>query len=221
MNCLPVLTLALTTLAVSLSAEFSPGLYLRDANTVVDWKSIGQNQVQFVFSHATIGDSIVYGTFLATWHNLIKFGAIPGAVHNYDSSVSAHQNYAFVEENIFGKVSFSSANTSLFAVEVTRNKGNVTVDVLIEELLMFLRLVESKETLRPIIKTNLAFWRDSVESTSRQYAVGSYRLWIDDYLPGLKPNISATWTDYFIWGFSDRGYVSGIEGSLDLLWMKV
>jgi lysozyme len=43
----------------------------------------------------------------------------------------------------------------------------------------------------------------------------SYPLWIAHYTAKPQPNIPATWNNWVLWQFSEKGKVNGVKGSVD------
>jgi lysozyme len=66
-----------------------------------------------------------------------------------------------------------------------------------------------------IIYTNCWIWTDKDNFKL-------YPLWWPDYsnMTFGKINIPVGWTDWTIWQFTDKGEIDGVEGNVDLNWMK-
>lgn len=217
--CLFVLFLFVGLCFADEQTEFVAGVDLSHYNKVTNWTQVGENGIKFAIIKATEGHTYVDQTFLDKWANLVKLGIIPGAYHFYRTDYTPEENFENVEKNIFAKVNFTKEHH--FAVDYEKNDGHLNDEKAAEQLHQFLLMVEKKYKIKPLIYTYALYWDKTINTkvNDSKYNFGSYRLWIAHYNV-LRPHIAKPWTDYYIWQFTSSGTVKGIEGHVDLNWMK-
>jgi lysozyme len=81
-----------------------------------------------------------------------------------------------------------------------------------ESLTTYLKTFISELDKEVIIYTNKWIWTDDVNFKI-------YPLWVPFYGAGSS-YIPKGWTDWTIWQFTEVGQINGIEGMVDLNWMK-
>jgi lysozyme len=81
-----------------------------------------------------------------------------------------------------------------------------------KDLTLYLQTFISEINHEIIIYTNKWIWTDDVNFKI-------YPLWVPFYGTGLM-DIPKGWTDWTIWQFTETGQINGVEGMVDLNWMK-
>ena len=71
----------------------------------------------------------------------------------------------------------------------------------------WLKVVEKKYQMKPIIYTNLSFYRDNLEGYFNDYPI-----WVANYSGGSEPKIKKEWC---FWQISETATVNGIGSKVD------
>jgi hypothetical protein len=85
--------------------------------------------------------------------------------------------------------------------------------ITLDELLEFLTRVEAKSGQKPVLYSGNTLKELGGASTHRELA--DYRLWIAQY-NNKGPTLPKGYKDWWLWQYSDRGKVAGINGSVDV-----
>jgi lysozyme len=73
--------------------------------------------------------------------------------------------------------------------------------------------VENALGLKPFIYTTKGFIEDLLADGLPQ--LSGYPLWIAHYTGNPLPNFPATWNNWTLWQFSEKGQVNGLNTSVD------
>lgn len=178
----------------------------------IDWARVRAAGKSFVFAKATEGigfkDSRYDTNRAGAMAQGLKFGAYhfarPGA-NNPVTEADWFVNTARIQRGMLRPVLDLELN------------GGLGVSALNTWVKAWLRRVESRLGVKPIIYTNPSFWRNSM-GDSRWYADNGYKLWIASW--GVSsPSIPAgTWSgrSWTFWQYTSSGTVPGISGRVDL-----
>ena len=85
--------------------------------------------------------------------------------------------------------------------------GNYAVGDVQKRMKDWLDIVEKKYQVKPIIYTNIDFYRTYMADRFSEYP-----LWIAHYLQKEKPRIERDW---IFWQHNDAGHVNGINSAVD------
>jgi lysozyme len=172
----------------------------------INWDLVHDMQVKqikigFVFIKATEGIGRVDSHFNRNWFKSKDAGMCRGAYHFFISSKSGKlqaQNFIDVVELEHGDL------PPVLDVEQTNGMSG---DRIRKEVKAFLQTVEDYYGVKPIIYTNVDFYR--------QYLSGEfddYPLWVAHYLQREKPRIARNW---LFWQHNEAGRVNGVRTKVD------
>jgi lysozyme len=173
----------------------------------IDWHKVKNMQedsvhVSFAFIKATEGVLQVDPYFQRNWREAPKAGIICGAYHYFRPKLSGKWQALFFLQNV--KIRKGDLP---FVVDIEELNG-VQPEKMRAELAAFLKQVEAKTKVRPIIYTGLKFYQD--------YLTGyfdDYTLWIAHYhQPELNLGGKVKWG---FWQHSDRAKVNGVYHGVD------
>lgn len=173
----------------------------------IDWplvKSMNEDSVHisFAFIKATEGILKVDPYFQRNWREAPKVGIICGAYHYFRPKQNGKWQAKFFLQNV------RAEKGDLPLVVDVEEMDGVAPAKMRQELADFLKYVEDKTGVRPIIYSGLDFYRD--------YLAGyfsNYPLWIAHYYqPELNLDKSTNWK---FWQHSDKARVTGINHVVD------
>ena len=178
------------------------GIDVSHYQSIINWDTVATQGIHFAFVKATEGKSLRDTTFCSNWDNMKRVGIKRGAYHFFRPTVSPilqAQNFTHLVELQLGDL------PPVLDVEVL---DGVSKDELIEGIKTWIRLVEVKYYVRPILYTNLKFYN--------RYLVGhfnDYPLWIARY--NVREPQLACGTAWKFWQYGNQGRLRGINGNVD------
>jgi lysozyme len=172
----------------------------------ISWPAVSSMNVLgiklgFCFIKATQGTDYTDPQFNRNWKKSKQAGLVRGAYHYFNPTASGSQQARYFLQ----VVRFSSGDMPP-VLDLEEIKG-VSIAQLRREALLWLKVVEKATGTRPILYTNVAFYRKYL---GRDF--DAYPLWVAHYYQPLQPSIRRGWT---FWQHSDAGRVNGIEGPVD------
>jgi lysozyme len=172
----------------------------------IDWLKVQEEKIHFVFIKATEGSSHKDTEFNRNWEGATDAGLIKGAYHYFSfckpGTEQAHNYINTVPVN-------SRSLPPVIDFEFGGNcKNRPEKDVIVRELLCFLREVEEKYNKTPIIYVTYDSYNHFLKGEPFNCSI-----WIRDIF--TKPDMpeDKNWT---FWQYTDRGRVKGINGLVDL-----
>ncbi|MFI5140268.1 MAG: glycoside hydrolase family 25 protein [Sphingobacteriales bacterium] len=182
------------------------GIDVSSYQGTVHWdkiKSMREDSVHisFAFIKATEGLQLIDPFFKRNWREGPKNGIICGAYHFFRPEKSGKLQAAFFLKNVKtqpGDLPMTVDIEVLDGVPPEKMRG---------ELTMFLKQVEAKTKVKPIIYTGLKFYRDNISGY-----FDDYHLWIAHY---VEPTPTIDQTHWKFWQHSDRAKVNGISRPVD------
>ena len=167
----------------------------------IDWREVARNRVHFAFIKASEGNTLRDPRFARNWREARAAGILCGAYHyfqpNRDGRAQAN-NFAAVVPLRPGDL------PPVLDVEAANFHD---VAVMRREVARWLRLIEGRYGVRPILYSNHGYYTRHLAGH-----FDDYPLWLAHYevaKPDLPP---ARW---IIWQHSDEAYVPGIRGTVD------
>lgn len=174
----------------------------------INWKKVRQPHgsdlfVTFAFLKATEGATRKDELFDRNWQMCRKYGILRGAYH-------------FLRPNRPAEDQFKN-----FAKHVTLDPGDLPPVLDVEQRLGYtdaqlsalcrkwLKLAEDYYGVKPVIYTNRAYYKAFIK---RDFG-GKYPIWFAHYQPNT---FSLDEDEWEFWQFTDRAYIQGIEGGVDL-----
>jgi len=173
----------------------------------IDWRRVknmreGKVHVSFAFIKATEGVLIVDPYFQRNWREGPKAGIICGAYHYFRPRTSGKWQARFFLQN----VKIQKGNLPM-VVDIEELDG-VAPTAMRAELMDFIKYIETKTKVKPIIYSGLTFYED--------YLAGyfdDHTLWIAHYYqPKLQVGQAMNWK---FWQHSDKAKVNGINHVVD------
>jgi len=172
----------------------------------VSWKHVklmkeDDIQIGFVFMKATEGLISVDEHFERNWKNAGKENLVRGAYHFFIPG----KNPKIQAINFMQTAKLKTGDLPpVLDVEVAYGVKPAIVRKDVKE---WLKIVEQKYKARPIIYTNVDFYKNYLAGEFEDYP-----LWVAHYFAKDKPRIQRDW---LFWQHSERGRVNGIDSYVD------
>lgn len=173
----------------------------------IDWIKVKQMHedeihISFAFIKATEGVVITDPYFQRNWRECPKAGIVCGAYHYFRPRVSGRWQAIFFLQNVK-----TEKGDLPMAVDVEELDG-IAPAKMREELKAFLKYVEAKTRIKPIIYSGLKFYQDNLQGH-----FDNYSLWIAHY---YQPRLNAgSATNWKFWQHSDKAKINGINHVTD------
>ncbi len=173
----------------------------------IDWEKLSKAQIKdapvsFVFIKATEGESHIDENFNDNFYESRENGLIRGAYHYFKPQLSAKNQAKFFLKQVHLE------EGDMPPVLDVEEKGNLTVEQLRKACLVWLRTVEKRYGVPPIIYTNYKFKRDYLNTKD----FDRYPYWIAHYYVRSLA-YKGKWR---FWQHTDCGHIDGIKGKVDL-----
>ncbi len=172
----------------------------------IAWEEVKSMQVLdvklgFAFIKATEGIGNVDPQFFRNWKKAKSNDIVRGAYHFFIPTKDGKMQ----AQNFIKRVDLQSGDLppvldieQLFGVSKTQLKAEVT---------QWLDVVENYYQVKPIIYTNVDFYKKNLGSDFDKYP-----LWVAHYYEQAQPRINRGWV---FWQHNDRGNVNGITSKVD------
>lgn len=172
----------------------------------IAWEEVKAMKVKdislgFAFIKATEGVSNTDPQFRRNWRKAKQAGIHRGAYHFFIASKDGRMQ----AEHFIRKVDLESGD--LPPVLDTEQLNGTPPDVLRKNLHQWLSIVEEHYKVKPIIYTNVDFYKRNLGA-----AFDRYPLWVAHYYQPGRPRIGREW---LFWQHSDEGRVNGILSKVD------
>ncbi len=182
------------------------GIDVSKYQSTIGWDEVRQMKIkkielEFSFIKATEGIGNKDPQFKRNWKKAKESGMIRGAYHFFIASKDGRMQ----AENFIDKVALESGDLPP-VLDVEQLNGTSTVQ-LKKEIKKWLEIVENHYKVKPIIYTNVDFYKRHLGS---EFDI--YPLWVAHYYQLKQPRIQRGWT---FWQHSDEGRVNGINGRVD------
>jgi GH25 family lysozyme M1 (1,4-beta-N-acetylmuramidase) len=224
-GCVLVLALLAGDIERAVAGPFIPGIDVSNFQGSINWTSVKNAGIKFVFCKATEGVDFVDARFTQNIVNANTAGVPIGPYHfGRPDSNEANPNDAIDEANDFvDAIAPYYAQPSIrlrpvLDVERLPTPGEFTGTTkayLSEWIRDFVGVVVNRLGFEPLIYANTNYATNYFETNINQYD-----LWLANYnyTPPSEPPASAygIWSDWAFWQYSDSGSVSGISGAVDL-----
>lgn len=184
------------------------GIDVSHHNDNINWQKLRQMRfedlrLQFVYIKATEGMSIADEDFQGNWQKADEVGLYRGAYHFYipwkDPKIQAQRfiNAVRLQKGDLPPVLDFEKGTSAYSKEQV-----------IENLRIWLQIVENQYGVKPIIYTNGDFYKRYIKGN-----LDEYPLWIAEYSSWELDRYSDA--KVLFWQHSKAGFVDGINGEVD------
>lgn len=172
----------------------------------INWQEVKEMEVKgvkigFAFIKATEGGSHVDAQFRRNWLHAEKNNMPKGAYHFFVPGRDPKRQ----ARNFIQIVNLKKGDLPpVLDVEIP---GKISVKQMQEDVLLWLDMVEEEFGVKPILYTNISFYKKYFSKGFEEYP-----LWIAHYLEPNKPRIDHKW---IFWQHSETGRVNGIKSPVD------
>jgi lysozyme len=173
---------------------------------MIAWDAVSAMQVKkiklgFVFIKATEGIGNVDPQFKRNWRRSKNAGMIRGAYHFFLSTKDGRMQ----AENFIKSVRLETGDLPP-VLDIEQTYG-VPKAIIKKEMKEWLDIVENYYNVKPIIYTNIDFYKQNLGSD-----FDAYPLWVAHYYQPRQPRIKRDW---LFWQHNDKGRVNGITAPVD------
>jgi lysozyme len=173
---------------------------------IINWKAVKNMEVEgvkidFAFLKATQGTQTIDIQYFQNKIRAKKAGIPIGAYHFFVASKDP-----IAQANLFSKVVQTKKGDLPPVVDIEK-EYHQSSEKIRKNLKTWLRLTEKRYGVKPIIYTNVDFYKNHLEGYFE-----SYPIWIAHYTKLREPNIDKDWT---FWQLSEEATVNGIKGKVD------
>lgn len=182
------------------------GIDVSKYQDIIDWESVKSMDVEgirlgFAFIKATEGLGNRDRMFVRNWKKAKDHGVVRGAYHFFLATKNGRQQ----AENFIENVELEAGDLPpVIDIEQTYGVGETKLKERVKE---FLSIVENHYGIRPIIYTNVDFYKQYLKDDFDEYP-----LWVAHYLQKERPRIHRPWS---FWQHSETGRVNGIFSKVD------
>jgi len=182
------------------------GIDVSKYQQVIAWDVVSAMQVKkirlgFVFIKATEGIGNIDPQFKRNWRRSKDAGMIRGAYHFFLTTKDARMQ----AENFIKAVNLEAGDMPP-VLDIEQTYG-VPKDAIKTELKLWLDIIETYYNVRPIIYTNIDFYKQNLGSDFDEYP-----LWVAHYYQPRQPRIKRDWV---FWQHNDNGRVNGVLSPVD------
>ncbi|MFN8383423.1 MAG: GH25 family lysozyme [Anaerolineales bacterium] len=184
----------------------------------IDWPSVKDFGVEFVFMRATEGITYQDPTLVERWELVRSIGVPRSAYHFFRANVDPIKQAEFYIQTL-GDANSDAELPPIFDIETNEGKSR-------EEIMagakVWLDIVQQYFGKRPIIYSGRRFLQEyfSDQNGSAPTWASQYPLWFaeypSNYSDGLDISLPQGWTEWAFWQYSDKGVVPGINASADM-----
>ncbi len=172
----------------------------------VNWGLVKKMQdggvsISFAFVKATEGTTIVDEQFKRNWKKAADQQMVRGAYHFFSQQSDGHRQALYFIKHV--KLNKGDLPPVL---DVEHYNGD-DLDAFLDEIAVWLRVVEDYYKVKPIIYSNAAFYNRYLHDRFAEYP-----LWVAHYLERRQPRVDRAW---HFWQHSESGRVNGITAPVD------
>jgi len=192
---------------ISIPEEYSiHGIDVSKYQQLIAWDQVRAMQVKkvklgFAFIKATEGIGNVDPQFKRNWRRSKDAGIIRGAYHFFLATKDGRMQ----AENFIKAVNLNTGDLPP-VLDIEQTYG-VTKEILKSEVREWLNIVETNYNIKPIIYTNIDFYKQNLGEE-----FDAYPLWVAHYYQPRQPRIKRDWV---FWQHNDNGRVNGVLSAVD------
>jgi lysozyme len=175
----------------------------------IDWQAVAGAGIEFVFIKATDGCRFEDPMFETNWQGAGEAAIRRGAYHFFRPQQDATQQAKNFLSAITGQTG------ELPPVLDFELLAGMSVDEAQHRAETWMQVVERETRAKPILYTGPSFWRDSLNNSE---LFAQHPLWIAHYTGAERPILPIAWAEWTFWQHSEKGFVPGIKGPVDLNW---
>ena len=173
---------------------------------LIAWDAVKAMQVKkirlgFVFIKATEGIVNTDPQFRRNWKRSKDAGMIRGAYHFFVPTKDGRMQ----AENFIKAVDLKAGDLPP-VLDIEQTYG-ISREVIKNEVKEWLDIVETSYSVKPIIYTNIDFYKQNLGSD-----FDDYPLWVAHYYQPRQPRIKRDW---LFWQHNDNGRVNGVSSPVD------
>lgn len=168
---------------------------------VVKEMQVGNVKLGFAFIKATEGIVNIDPQFKRNWKRSKQAGMVRGAYHFFLATKDGRMQ----AENFINTVDLENGDLPP-VVDIEQTYG-VNATILKKELKEYLEIIENHYQVKPIIYTNVDFYKRYLGK-----GFNNYPLWAAHYFQYSSPRIDRNWD---FWQHSEEGRVNGILSKVD------
>lgn len=172
-----------------------------DVHTIYD-----EVPVDFIFIRATMGETAKDRRFAGNWKAAESRAKLRGAYHYF----RPNENSIRQAQNFIHSVKLRAGDLPP-VLDIEERPKTQSMDSLKVGLKRWLDTVEGHYGIKPILYSGDSYFTDFLEKEFSDYVlwIANYNFWVD------RPK-----KHWNFWQFSERGYVRGIKGNVDLNMFK-
>ena len=192
---------------ISIPIEYSiHGIDVSRYQQMIAWDAVSAMQVKkiklgFVYIKATEGIVNVDPQFRHNWKRSKDAGMIRGAYHFFLATKDGRMQ----AQNFIKAVDLKPGDLPP-VLDIEQTYG-VSKEVIKNEVKEWLNIVETNYNVRPIIYTNIDFYKQNLGAD-----FDNYPLWVAHYYQPRQPRIKRDW---LFWQHNDNGRVNGVLSPVD------
>lgn len=173
----------------------------------IDWENLtianGTIPLKFIVLRATMGTKSKDKHYQHYWKKAKKHQLIRGAYHFY----RPNEDPVKQANNFISSVKLSEGDL-IPILDIEKEPTQISNEKLIENLKIWLDIVEKEYGRKPIIYTFYHYYKDYLRGNFEDYPV-----WLANYNDVPEPSEEDQWK---IWQFTENGIVQGIKTKVDL-----
>jgi lysozyme len=182
------------------------GIDVSKYQQIIAWDEVKAMQVKkirlgFVFIKATEGIGNTDPQFKRNWKRSKDAGIIHGAYHFFLATKDGREQ----AENFIKTVDLKTGDLPP-VLDIEQSYG-ISKELIKKEVKKWLDIVEVNYNVKPIIYTNIDFYKQNLGSD-----FDTYPLWVAHYYQPRQPRISRDWV---FWQHNDNGRVNGVLSPVD------
>lgn len=179
------------------------GIDVSHYQSAIDWPAVAAEGIDFGFVKATEGQDMQDSIFCENWQAMRTTGIVRGAYHFFRPGTSAVAQARHFIETVhleYGDL------PPVLDIEVL---DEVSPNLMVTRLKIWLEMVELAYGIRPIIYTNMKYYNQHLADH-----FPDYKVWIARY-SNSRPSLLEQ-RDWDFWQYGNRGQIPGIDGPVDL-----
>jgi lysozyme len=172
----------------------------------INWRLVRQMkdrdlQLRFAFIKATEGMDMVDPEFDRNWRKARETGMVVGAYHFFREQSGGHEQAL----HFLRQVKLRGGDLPP-VLDVETYTGN-NLEAFLQEVEVWLRVIENHYKTKPILYTNAAFYNRYLADRFDRYP-----LWVAHYQNRHQPRVARSWQ---FWQHNEAGRVNGIRSFVD------
>lgn len=193
-----------------MDSDYLIGIDVSNNNGNINWNKVASSGINFAFIKASEGGTFIDKYFKYNKEYAQKNNIPVGAYHFFKPQVNAEkQSELFLQ---------TAGKCDLPAVLDIENSpfsqwNDYNLNQKITNIKKWIDIVKNETGKKPILYTAYSFWNDIMGNTAE---FNDHHLWIANYTKNQSPLYPKKWTNWTFWQYTDKGKISGINGSVDL-----